>query len=132
LPQPILNRIDLQLQLSAENEVVLTDSGRAEESSQKVAARIGAAREIQIKRGKLNGVLSLRELERFAPLAAELADFFNTAVHSLELSPREQLKVWRVARTIADLEGCVNLSRGHLAEAVSYRLPKDISNNGNS
>ena len=71
--------------------------------------------------GKVNSLLSSREIETYCPLDKADADFLETALHRLGLSIRAYHRIIKVARTIADLSGEANIQRGHLAEALGYR-----------
>ena len=70
------------------------------------------------------------DLERVAPMYAASKALLAKTVDRLHLSARAYMKVWRLARTIADLEGRDAVSRAHFAEAVGLRcldLAKDIA-----
>ena len=118
---PLTDRIDLQL------EVPLLPAGQLSQaqtgdSSVQVAARVLAGRERQLSRqGKPNARLSSGELERCCPLHSADSIFLEQAVQQLQLSSRSFHKLWKVARTVADLADCAEINRAHLLEALSYR-----------
>lgn len=118
---PLTDRIDLQL------EVPLLPAGQLSQaqtgdSSAQVAARVLAGRERQLSRqGKPNARLSSGELERSCPLHSADSIFLEQAVQQLQLSSRSFHKLWKVARTVADLADCAEINRSHLLEALSYR-----------
>ncbi len=118
---PLTDRIDLQL------EVPLLPAGQLSQaqtgdSSAQVAARVLAGRERQLSRqGKPNARLSSGELERCCPLHSADSIFLEQAVQQLQLSSRSFHKLWKVARTVADLADCAEINRAHLLEALSYR-----------
>lgn len=118
---PLTDRIDLQL------EVPLLPAGQLSQaqtgdSSAQVAARVLAGRERQLSRqGKPNARLSSGELERCCPLHSADSIFLEQAVQQLQLSSRSFHKLWKVARTVADLADCAEINRSHLLEALSYR-----------
>ncbi|MCW8333555.1 hypothetical protein MD483_06925 [Vibrio sp. DBSS07] len=71
--------------------------------------------------GMSNALLGSREIEAYCPLQKEDAEFLENALHRLGLSIRAYHRIIKVARTIADLEGCEQIARPHLAEALGYR-----------
>jgi magnesium chelatase family protein len=94
-----------------------------------VRQRVARARDLQLERmrveklgGRLNATLSVSELERIAPLERDGKRLIEAAVERLGLSARGFLKVLRVARTIADLEGEATVRAPHIAEAIQGRL----------
>jgi len=129
---PLLDRIDLHLFVE---KITLKDlhKGQKTESSKQVRARVQKARQIQIQRsqklfGKIiaNGLLAKEELEKIAPLSQRVKGILEQAVDKLDLSMRGYLKVLRLARTIADLEGILEINQGHIAEALQYRIKNGI------
>jgi magnesium chelatase family protein len=106
----------------------LTSASRAE-SSAHVRIRVDRARNIQRERSvrlglstTVNANLSRSELETVAPLDRESRRLIEAAVEKLGLSARAFVKVLRVARTIADLEGTEGVRASHVAEAIQGRL----------
>ena len=106
----------------------LTRSGGGE-SSADVRARVARARETQRARtaklgasALVNAALSGTELERVAALDRDGRRLIEAAVEKLGLSARAFVKVLRVARTIADLEGELRVRAPHVAEAIQGRL----------
>jgi magnesium chelatase family protein len=105
----------------------------APEKSKTVKARIEKAQDIQFQRFKdsgifLNGQMDNRALIKYCTLNNKGTELMNTAVEQLNLSTRGCLKTLKVARTIADLEGCLHILESHVQEAVQYtcgRLPDD-------
>lgn len=122
---PLLDRIDLHLTVG---KIPLRDIKGVErsESSKAVRQRTTAARKIQLTRSKkLNGALSKRELNAVAGLTDKDKSFLEIAVDNFDLSMRGFLKVLRLARTIADLEGEKNIAQKHIAEALQYRQKEE-------
>ncbi|MEI2636327.1 MAG: YifB family Mg chelatase-like AAA ATPase [Methylotenera sp.] len=118
---PLLDRIDLHIEVPALKEDELTSAAVAE-NSDAIRARIEKARQIQIQRqGKANSTLGSLEIDKFCqPDDAGLA-LLKTAISRLNLSARAYHRILKVARTIADLAGEAAIKSAHIAEAVQYR-----------
>lgn len=121
---PLWDRFDMQVEvpmLPARQMV----SGRAAESSERVRARVLAARSRAARRGGDSNPLSAHlppaELRRVCRLSADSRRLLERAVRTLGLSVRGHDRVLRVARTIADLDGSERIAARHLAEAIQYR-----------
>ncbi len=126
LSGPLLDRIDLQVQVPAVPWKELGDHRRGE-SSEDVAARVLAARRRQAVRfggpGTFcNAEMGPSEIDRWARPSPEARALLERAARKLGLTARAYHRVLRVARTIADLEGAEGLGPHHLAEAVAYRV----------
>ena len=125
---PLLDRMDIQLELSAVRASDLALPAPKERSSD-VALRVAKAREIQRQRFAALGFATLRLnsqadgqiLEAIAVLDQPGLALLSDAADAMNLSARGYHRVLRVARTIADLDGKERISRLHLAEALSYR-----------
>lgn len=127
---PILDRIDLQIEVPG---VPFKDmeSAEAGEGSEAVAARVRAARRVQMDRyldrrsatgaSFTNGRALPSRARRAAAPDAEGRQLLGAAMERLGLSARAHDRILRVARTIADLEGAPSVRRGHVAEAIQYR-----------
>lgn len=125
---PLLDRIDLRIEVPAVSASDLIRPGRSEPSAD-VAARVLAARQIQQERFSRRGTAAPTNAhcptsmieEIAAPDAAGLA-LLRDASEKLGFSARAYHRVLRVARTLADLDQSETVGRIHLAEAISYRM----------
>jgi magnesium chelatase family protein len=120
LSGPLLDRLDLQVEVPALSGEELEGTG-VPESSDVVRARVIAARERQMQRAALNAELSPRELRRVCALDSAARALAREAVDRSGLSARGISRALRVARTIADLAGEERVSALRLAEALQYR-----------
>lgn len=119
---PLLDRIDLHVDVDAVNPWDMTRDDTPRETSAQIRARVIAARNRQIARqGKVNAHLDGTELEQYAALDSELTVFLNAAAEKMGMSARGYNRIKRLARTIADLRGADNIEMSDLAEALSYR-----------
>ncbi|MBQ8686251.1 MAG: YifB family Mg chelatase-like AAA ATPase [Alphaproteobacteria bacterium] len=119
---PLLDRIDLHVDVDAVKPWEMTTDDGPRETSAEIRARVVAARSRQIARqGRINATLDGAELERFAPLTPELTTFLNAAAEKMGMSARGYNRIKRLARTIADLRGSSDIEMSDLAEALSYR-----------
>ncbi|MDP1908251.1 MAG: ATP-binding protein, partial [Hyphomicrobium sp.] len=125
---PLLDRIDLQIEVPAVSAADLVLPA-PQEGSAEVRARVIAARTRQRQRFAAQGVTTMRTnaelngqlLDQMAtPDSAGLA-LLRQAADTLKLSARGFHRVLRVARTLADLDDAEQISRIHIAEALSYR-----------
>jgi magnesium chelatase family protein len=118
---PLLDRIDLKLEMPRVPQAELRETG-AGESSARVRERVVAARERQLVRaGKPNAALGNAEIARDCALDARSNALLDRAIERLGLSARAYHRVLRVARTIADLGGHEKLGAEHVSESILYR-----------
>ena len=119
---PLLDRIDLHVDVDAVNPWEMTKDNAPCETSAQIRERVVAARNKQITRqGKVNAHLDGTDLETHAKLNDELTAFLNNAAEKMGMSARGYNRIKRLARTIADLRGAENIEMTDLAEALSYR-----------
>ncbi|MEH6649624.1 MAG: ATP-binding protein [Motiliproteus sp.] len=119
---PLLDRLDLHIEVPALAEGELTADPVATESSAQVRERVEMARSKQLqRRGKLNSQLSGREVEHDCDLNRDDRMLMEQALIRLGLSARAYHRVLRVARTLADLAGVEKVRQADLLESLSYR-----------
>jgi magnesium chelatase family protein len=118
---PLIDRIDLLIEVPALKEDELTSAANAE-NSDAIRERVEAARNIQLKRqGKANFALGSLEIDEFCQPDEAGLTLLKTAISRLNLSARAYHRILKVARTIADLSGDAAIKPTHIAEAVQYR-----------
>lgn len=120
---PILDRIDLQVQLSAVKYADWSALPKGE-SSAAIAGRVLAARERQRRRfggDKANAFMAGAELRGHCALPGGASAVLETAMNKLGFSARSLDKILKISRTIADLEGSDSIKKEHVVEAVQYR-----------
>jgi len=119
---PLLDRIDIQVEVLRPKTSILSASTEHIESSGKVRDRVIGAREIQsLRAGKPNALLNNSELEQFCHIEGDTLQLLEHAADQLYLSPRACHRILKVSRTIADLEESDSISSGHIAEAIAFR-----------
>jgi len=122
---PLLDRIDIHVAV----EAVPFDDLRRQKvgtTSAQMAERVAGARRRQCERfghesNMLNGRMGPRLVRKHCPLTSAGEQLLKQAMSELGLSARAHDKVLRLARTIADIEGAIDIAPEHLAEAIQYR-----------
>ncbi len=123
---PLLDRIDIQIEVPAVKYKELADRAVGE-SSNSLRARVDAARQIQLARfaGRrifCNAQMASRDLKRVCAPEPAAERLLETAMAKLGLSARAYTRILKVARTIADLDGApATIAASHVAEAIQYR-----------
>jgi magnesium chelatase family protein len=122
---PLLDRIDIHIELPSIKYKELTDTKDAE-SSVIIKARVEKARAIQRERFKNDGVfynasMNTRSIKKYCALEREAQELLKLAMTELGLSARAYDKILKVSRTIADLAGGESIRGEHILEAVQYR-----------
>lgn len=126
LSGPMMDRIDIQLWMHSVAASKLTSPVECE-SSAMVRERVVRARAIQRERFAADGIytnamMNNRLMNRYCPLNDSCRDFLRRTVESMGLSARACMRIIRIARTIADLEGSADISVLHLSEATGFRF----------
>lgn len=123
---PLMDRIDLQVEVSrVEPEDLEQKCGGL--TSVQVKERVMGARRLQYNRlgginRTYNSQLSIGDIEKVCLVNPDAMDFINSAYKKLALSARGYVKVLKLARTIADIEGRDNVEKEDIAEALQYRI----------
>lgn len=122
---PLLDRIDIHTEAPAVSISELRSTATGE-SSDVIAKRILAARELQLGRYRGTGVtanarMTHRQIREHIPLDSILGDMLQQAMEQLSLSARAFDRILKVSRTIADLAGAEKVEAPHLLEAIQYR-----------
>ena len=122
LSQPLLDRIDLQIEVESVSIDKLTNPGRSEENSETIKERVKRVRDIQFKRqGKNNALLNTKEILSHCELSSETLEFLRNAAKTLKFSARSFNRIKKISRTIADLDCSYYINIEHVAEAIQYR-----------
>ncbi len=123
---PLLDRLDIQLDVPRLKAPEILEKNRASESSETIRERVENARQVQRKRFQGTGIacnaqLGVRELDLHCQVPKEAESLLKMAIQELGFSARAYHKCLKVARTIADLEGKDALETAHVAESIHYR-----------
>jgi magnesium chelatase family protein len=122
---PLLDRIDIFVDVPHINYEKLTEEKRGE-SSDKVRSRVKAAHEIQLGRFrgtklKCNADMTPKEVKEFYTVEPEAQSLLRAAMKQLHLTGRAFHRIFKLSRTIADLEHSDIIKTYHMAEALQYR-----------
>jgi len=128
LSGPILDRIDLHIDVPPVTEDQLLEDAGAEKS-EVIRKRIDKARALQLKRFRGTRIYSNAEMKpgdikRLCNIAPEGVLLLKQAIMKLSLSARTYFKVIKLSQTVADLDGKSSISSAHISEALQYR-PRD-------
>lgn len=126
---PLLDRIDIEIELPSVSYDEISGKTAPGEPSAVIRERVNAAREFAdarlLKNGEKSGTLNAKMtpemLHKYCTPDDEGAALMRDAFETLGLSARGHDRVLRVARTIADLDGCEQINADHIAEAIMYR-----------
>lgn len=129
LSGPILDRIDLQIEVPRLKFEKITQEKLSEKSSE-IRQRIIKARDIQNKRFRKSGIftnseMNNQDLKKFCSIGDPEKDLLREAIHKMHFSPRTYYRLLKVARTIADLKGEEKITVPHLAEAIQYKFREE-------
>lgn len=130
LSGPILDRMDLKVWVEPVEKEELLERSKGETSAQ-VKERIERAVAVQRERFKgrgafFNGRMGEREVEEFCILDDKAKELLKKAMERLRLTGRSYMKLLKVSRTIADLEGEDPIRHHHISEALQFRLDERL------
>lgn len=134
LSGPLLDRIDIQIELPRVEIEKLRKKTGSSPTSSNIRDQVASVRAIQKDRFKKNRIravtnadLSSKAVEGLAVLDEESEAFVQKMFDANFISPRGYYRILKVARTIADLAGSEEVSKGHLSEAFGYRVRENTS-----
>lgn len=121
----ILDRMDICVEVPGNDYNELKKKGESEKTAI-IQKRVEAAVNIQKERYKSlkvkrNSMLSPKDIDKFCHMDSKCSKMIELAFDKLKLTTRGYLKLLKVARTIADLEGCSNIKERHLSEAIVFK-----------
>ncbi|MGZ5245490.1 MAG: YifB family Mg chelatase-like AAA ATPase [Flavitalea sp.] len=123
---PLLDRIDLHVEVTPVGYQELNDSRQGEDSNS-IRKRVIAARDIQLKRYEgnpgiyNNAQMNTTMIREYCGLTTVSQNLLKAAMNKLNLSARAYERILKVARTIADLDASPMIRPEHIAEAIQYR-----------
>ena len=122
---PLLDRIDIQIQVKRPKYEKVSSRERVENSDE-IRRRVNKARKIQLERYKnyeiySNAELTTKMVAEFCKLDIKSEQLLENAFKKFKLSVRTYERILKVARTIADLDGKVDIEFMHIAEAIQFR-----------
>lgn len=123
---PLLDRIDLHVEVPSVDFRELSGTGTSGESSAGIRARVMEAREIQRHRFagtgvNVNAAMRPRQVREHCGLDAESHSYLEQAMEQMHFSARAHDRILKVARTLADLEASQAIRANHVLEAIQYR-----------
>ena len=126
LSGPLLDRIDIQIDVPRLSSDELLNKNFKSECSADIRKRVIKARQIQVERYKNHPILTNSQLNAelikvFCKLDDQSENLLKNAISRFNLSGRSYDRILKLARTIADLENSANIESAHVAQALQYR-----------
>jgi magnesium chelatase family protein len=125
---PLMDRIDIHIDVPAVNYKELRGSDSKTESSAQIRERVVRTREVQLnrfaaagERNYSNAQMSSRQIRAYCDLGSDSERMLERAMQQQGLSARAHDRILKVARTVADMEGNPQIESKHIAEAIQYR-----------
>lgn len=127
LSGPLLDRIDLQIEVPRLTSEELLNCTPSEETSADIRKRVIRARQIQKERYKNENILTNSELtpnlvKKYCTIDKAGEQIFKVAIVKYQLSGRRYDRILKLARTIADLDNSQTIQQQHLMQALQYRM----------
>ena len=126
LSGPLLDRIDLVINVPRLTTDELVNTKTEAEPSVKIRERVIQARKIQAKRYEKEGIftnseLNSKQIKKYCKLDEQTSEFLKIAAQKYQLSGRKFDRILKLSRTIADLNECENITLEHVTQALQYR-----------
>ncbi|NJM37276.1 MAG: YifB family Mg chelatase-like AAA ATPase [Akkermansiaceae bacterium] len=123
---PLLDRIDLHIEVPLVDFRELSSEATTGEKSEVIRERVAAARGIQLERFKkfsnsTNSAMGSRQVREHCKLSAEANGYLEHAMAEMNFSARAHDRILKVARTLADLGGALDIRANDVLEAIQYR-----------
>ena len=123
---PLLDRIDIHVEVPIVDFRELTSDANVGEKSETIRQRVSNARRIQAERFKrsanpTNSAMGSRLVRQFCKLDAESTGYLEHAMEEMNFSARAHDRILKVARTLADLDGAPDIRPHDILEAIQYR-----------
>ena len=127
LSGPLLDRIDLQIDVPRLSAKELINIDTSSECSADIRKRVINARKIQAERYKNENILTNAELtpdlvKKYCKIDDSSKEIFKIAIMKYQLSGRRYDRVLKLARTIADLDNSKIITQNHLMQALQYKV----------
>ena len=127
LSGPLLDRIDIQIDVPRLTTDELLNSTETSETSEQIRKRVIEARKIQKERYKNEGILTNSQLtsklvKKYCQTDETSKEVLKMAIKKYQLSGRRYDRILKLSRTIADLENCEKINLKHITQALQYRL----------
>jgi magnesium chelatase family protein len=126
LSGPLLDRIDIQIEVPRLKEAELLNHAPSGESSETIRERVIKAQKIQVERFKNEGIVSNSQMtpklvKKYCKLDSDSENLLRNAITKFNLSGRAYDRILKLSRTIADMDSKEQIGVNHIAEAVQYR-----------
>ncbi len=125
IPNPIVDRIDMWVEVTNINEKeIIQNNLEKEDLTSILKNKVLNCREVQLKNyNKLNGDLTPKEIENII-IEEDARENLMKIYKTYKLSMRSYYKIIKIAKTIANLEGSIEIKKPHILEAVQFRYKK--------
>ena len=126
LSGPLLDRIDIHIEVARLDSDELLEQETEAESSSEVRQRVAKARKIQLSRYEGEGIFTNSELnpkliKKYCKITPDVKKMLENALKMFNLSARGYDRILKISRTIADLDGAEDSVVSHLAQALQFR-----------